>query len=136
MDGLLARATRLAADFDFAGSEHLLATATELAADDPRLHDARRQLAQARRGAAKLPDAHRPSQRDKEKVQALLTDAGKAQARSDWITPPGDSAWDKLRAVLPSKRQNRRGCWTRQRLDWPSSRSACAARSRAGPSLI
>jgi len=99
MDGLVARATRLAADFDFAGSEQLLATATELAPDDPRLHDARRHLAQARRGAAKLPDAHRPSQRDIEKVQALLSDAAKAQARGDWITPPGDSAWDKLRAA-------------------------------------
>ena len=99
MDGLVARATRLAADFDFAGSEQLLATATELGAGDPRIRDARRHLAQARRGAAKLPDAHRPDQRDMAKVQALLADAAKAQARGDWITPPGDSAWDKLRAA-------------------------------------
>ncbi len=99
MDGLVARAIRLAADFDFAGSEHLLATATSLAPDDPRLRDAERHLAQARRGASKLPDAHHPNQRDIEKVQALLADAANAQARGDWITPPGDSAWDKLRAA-------------------------------------
>ena len=99
MDGLLARATRLAADFDFAGSEQLLATATELVVDDPRIREARRLLAQARQGAAKLPDAHRPSRRDMAKVQTLLADAAKAQTRGDWITPPGDSAWDKLRAA-------------------------------------
>ena len=99
MDGLVTRATRLAADFDFAGSELLLATANDLIADDPRIQDARKHLVQARRGAAKLPDAHRPDPRDIAKVQALLGDATRAQARGDWITPPGDSAWDKLRAA-------------------------------------
>ena len=99
MDGLVARATRLAADFDFAGSEQLLATATELDADDARIREARRLLAQARLGAAKLPDAHHPSSRDMAKVQTLLADAAEAQARGDWITPPGDSAWDTLRAA-------------------------------------
>lgn len=96
---LAGRATRLAADFDFAGSEQLLATAAELVADDARIRDARRHLAQARQGASKLPDAHRPSRRDAAKVQVLLADAAKAEARGDWITPPGDSAWDKLRAA-------------------------------------
>lgn len=99
MDGLVTRAIRLAADFDFAGSEQLLATATQLAAADPRIGNARRHLAQARRGASTLPDTHRPNQRDRAKVQRLLADAAKAQARGDWITPPGDSAWDKLRAA-------------------------------------
>ena len=66
---------------------------------DPRVKDAERHLAQARKGATKLPDAHRPNRRDTANVQALLTDAAKAQARGDWITPPGDSAWDKLRAA-------------------------------------
>ena len=103
--GLAARATRLAADFDFASSEHVLATAGELAADDPRVIEARRHLASARRGASKLPDAHRPNRRDTAKVRGLLADAAKAQARGDWITPPGESAWDKLRearALAPS----------------------------------
>ncbi len=99
MDGLVARATRLAADFDFAGSKHLLASARELSSDDPRITDAERHLEQARKGAAKLPDTHRPNRRDIAKMQALLADAAKAQARGDWITPPGDSAWDKLRAA-------------------------------------
>ena len=97
--GLAARATRLAADFDFAGSEQLLATAKELGADDPRIRGAQRHLVQARQGASKLPDVHRPNRRDAAEVQTLLADAAKAQARGDWITPPGDSAWDKLRAA-------------------------------------
>ncbi len=99
MDGLVARAIRLAADFDFAGSEQLLATATGLIADDSRIRDAHRLLAQARRGASKLPDAHRPSPQDMAQVDVLLIDAARAQARGDWITPPGDSAWDTLRAA-------------------------------------
>lgn len=97
MDGLVERATRLAADFDFAGSEQLLVNARELSGDDPRIRDAERHLLQARKGATKLPDAHRPNRRDTARVQALLADAAKAQARGDWITPPGDNAWDKLR---------------------------------------
>lgn len=97
--GLVARATRLAEDFDFAGSEHLLATARELSANDSRFHDAQRHLAQARRGASKLPGAYLPNRHDTAKVQALLADAARAQARGDWITPPGDSAWDTLRAA-------------------------------------
>ena len=99
MDGLVERATRLASDFDFAGSEQLLVSARELSSDDPRIKVAEQHLAQARKGATKLPDAHRPNRRDTEKVQVLLADAAKAQARGDWITPPGDSAWDKLRAA-------------------------------------
>lgn len=97
--GLAAEASRLAEDFDFAGSEQLLASARTLAADDPRIRDAQRRLAQARRGASKLPDTRRPSRQDAVKVQALLAAAAKAQARGDWITPPGDSAWDTLRAA-------------------------------------
>ena len=97
--GLAAHATELAADFDFAGSEQLLATARELIADDPRIRDAQRHLAQARQGASKLPDAHRVNRHDMAKVQALLGDASKAQRRGDWITPPGESVWDKLRAA-------------------------------------
>ncbi len=97
--GLASRATRLAADFDFAGSEQLLAIARDLAGDDPRIRDAQQHLAQARLGAMKLPDTHRPNRRDTAKVQALLADAAQAQARGDWITPPGESAWDTLRAA-------------------------------------
>ena len=102
--GLATRASRLAEDFDFAGSEQLLTTASTLAADDPRIRDAQRHLADARRGASKLPNTHRPNRRDAAKVHALLADAAKAQARGDWITPPGESAWDKLlaaRALAP-----------------------------------
>ena len=102
--GLATGATRLAADFDFAGSEQMLVTARELAPGDPRIDDAQQHLAQARLGASKLPNAQRPNRRDAAKVRALLADAEKAQARGDWITPPGESTWDKLlaaRALAP-----------------------------------
>lgn len=97
--GLAARATRLAADFDFTGSEQLLATTRELVDEDPRIREAERHLAQARQGATKLPNAHTANRHEMAQVRALLADAVKAQGRGDWITPPGDSAWDKLRAA-------------------------------------
>ena len=102
--GLANQSSRLAEDFDFTGSELLLATARTLAADDPRIRDAQLHIDDARRGASKLPSTHRPNRRDTAKVQILLADAARAQARGDWITPPGDSAWDKLlaaRALAP-----------------------------------
>ncbi len=96
--GLTARATALASDFDFAGSTQLLATALDLSPGDPRIRLAQRHLLQARRGASSLP-APRRDRRTLERVQVLLADAAKAQARGDWLTPPGESAWDKLRAA-------------------------------------
>ena len=33
------------------------------------------------------------------RVDALLAEASAAEARGDWLTPPGDSAYDKLRAA-------------------------------------
>ena len=103
--GLARQSSRLAEDFDFASSEQLLAAARTLAADDPRIREAQLHLADARRGAAKLPNTHRPNRSDTAKVQALLADAAQAQARGDWITPPGESTWDKLlaaRALAPA----------------------------------
>ncbi len=97
--GLAARASTLAEDFDFAASEQLIATARTLAADDPRVQDAARQLAQARQGARKLPQSPRNMRRATTDARRLLVEAERAQSRGDWLTPPGDSAWDKLRAA-------------------------------------
>ena len=88
----------LASDFDFAASEQILATARSLASDDPLVRQAERHLVQARRGASSLP-APRRDRRTLARVQALLAEAARAQARGDWLTPPGESAWDKLRAA-------------------------------------
>jgi tetratricopeptide (TPR) repeat protein len=109
--GLATHATRLAEDFDFAASEQLLASAGALVADDPRVLEAQHHLADACRGASKLPTIHHPNRRNLAKVQALLADAAKAQIRGDWITPPGESAWDKLlaaRALAPGDARVRR----------------------------
>ena len=97
--GLLARARVAAGDFDFADSERLLASARGLAPAHPRLAATKRQLSQARREASKLPRPPPGSRRVTHRVALLLAEAASAQARGDWLTPPGESAWDKLRAA-------------------------------------
>ena len=97
--GLLARARIAAGDFDFASSERLLGLARALAPTHPQLAMTEHQLAQARRGAWKLPRSPPNTTRVLAQVAVLLVDAERAQARGDWLTPPGESAWDKLRAA-------------------------------------
>jgi len=97
--GLLARARVAAGDFDFARSERMLDLARELAPAHPRLAATERLLLQARREASKLPLPPPSSRRVTNRVAVLLADAASAQARGDWLTPPGESAWDKLRAA-------------------------------------
>lgn len=97
--GLLARARVAAGDFDFSPSERMLALARDLAPDHPRLAATERQLVQARLEASKLPRPPPGTRRVAARVAVLLAEAARAQARGDWLTPPGESAWDKLRAA-------------------------------------
>ncbi len=97
--GLLARARVAAGDFDFVSSERLLMQARELAPAYPRLAETERQLVRARLKASKLPLPPPSTRRVTNRVAGLLADAASAQARGDWLTPPGESAWDKLRAA-------------------------------------
>lgn len=97
--GLASQARRAAGDFDFAGSEHLLELGRGLAPGHPQLAAAERQLLNARLGASKLPQSAPSSRRVAARVGVLLAEAAQAQARGDWLTPPGESAWDKLRAA-------------------------------------
>ena len=97
--GLLARARVAAGDLDFAGSERLLDLARGLAPAHPRLAATERQLLQARRQASKFPLPPPGTRRGTKRVGVLLADAASAQARGEWLTPPGESAWDKLRAA-------------------------------------
>lgn len=96
------RSERHAADYRFADAEAELREARSIAgtsaAQLPAIAEAQQHLARARQlqrqGAAAAPTA---SQR--KRLAQLLADAAEAQARGDLLTPPGDSAFDKLRAA-------------------------------------
>jgi hypothetical protein len=95
LDGLVDRGNAAIAASDFTAAQEILVVARSLAGDDRRVQMLDRRLASARRApATNAPgDARQRSAR----LAMLLRDAADAQARGDWLTPPGDSAWDKLR---------------------------------------
>lgn len=96
IDGLLRDAGTATADFRFEEARRLLALVERLQGDPVRVAAARRHLQAARAGAAHLP-RQATSKRAKVRVRDLLAQAEKARARGDWLTPPGESAWDRLR---------------------------------------
>jgi tetratricopeptide (TPR) repeat protein len=73
------------------------ASAAELPADPVALREARLQLRRAERSPA-IASTLSPTQRAR-RLRALLDDAQRAEAAGDWLTPPGESAFDKLRAA-------------------------------------
>ncbi len=93
-----ALATEAAADFEFERARDAIAAAQALAPDLPDLQDARNALQRAERARAGMADS-RPTATQRRQVRALLQQAAEAEARGDWLTPPGDSAFDKLRAA-------------------------------------
>jgi hypothetical protein len=89
------RAALAAGRIDRARAE--LAAANALPVDGGALRDARMQLRRAERRLADA-GASTPAQRAR-RLRALLDDAQRAEAAGDWLTPPGESAFDKLRAA-------------------------------------
>ena len=95
------RSERFAADYRFEQAEAELQSARKIAgtsaAQIPAIAEAQQHLARSKqsqsRGAAKLSAA------EARRLGQLLSDAAAAQARGDLLTPPGDSAFDKLRAA-------------------------------------
>ena len=96
VDGLLHDAGTATADFHFDEATRLLAWVERLDGDPVRVEAARRHLQVARADAAHLPRLA-VTPRSKARVRELLEQADKARARGDWLTPPGESAWDRLR---------------------------------------
>jgi tetratricopeptide (TPR) repeat protein len=92
------RAERLAADFRFEEATAALGHARELSPDSAAVRDATRAIAHARQSKGRLAAPGSPAERNR-RIAALLADAAAAQARGDLLTPPGDSAFDKLRAA-------------------------------------
>lgn len=91
------RSERLAADFRFADAEQELALAREIAPTTPAVTLARQHLDRARESRKRF-DQETPLRR-RQSLQRLLTEAAAAEQRGDLLTPPGDSAYDKLRAA-------------------------------------
>ncbi len=92
------RAERFAADFGFADAEQALQQARALAPDTAVVREASRHVARAKQAQARL-GAPLPTRDRKRQVRNLLVEAAAAEARGDLLTPPGDSAFDKLRAA-------------------------------------
>ncbi len=92
------RSQRYAGDFRFSDAENELAQARRIDADAAGVAAAEQRLVQARqsqqRYGRKVPTAERQRRLDQ-----LLADAAQAESRGDLLTPPGDSAFDKLRAA-------------------------------------
>lgn len=93
-----ARAERLAADFAFAAAERELVAAREASADVPAIAVAAGHLARARQAQAQLAPSLPAAERAR-RVRALLAEATAAEARGELLAPPGESAYDKLRAA-------------------------------------
>lgn len=93
------QARRAAADFEFRAARAALARAEALAPDAPPVVDARRALLRAEAAERRYPLDPDP-RRARARITALLAQSAAAEARGDWLTPPGDSAFDALRAAM------------------------------------
>lgn len=89
---------KLAGDFDFKQAEAALAMARELAPQSAEVREAAEYLERAQKNRGQRADVA-ASPQNRQRAQALLADMARAEARGDWIEPPGDSAYDKLRAA-------------------------------------
>lgn len=109
-----ARSRRLAADFRFADAEAALAQARAAVAglataDAAAILEAERGLVRARQSQARLAGQSTPAtaRHRQARIEALLTEAAAAEVRGDLLTPPGDSAFDKVRAARALAPQDR-----------------------------
>ena len=92
------RAAREAADFDFEKAEASLALARELSPRATVVKEATQSMARARQSQARLTSSM-PARERIRRSRVLLAAMEQAEARGDWLTPPGESAYDKLRAA-------------------------------------
>ncbi|WP_254775282.1 hypothetical protein [Pseudoxanthomonas sp. GM95] len=93
------RARRQASDFDFAGAQADLEQARALAPQSAAVAEVTRAIERAHRSQAQLDQTMPASPQRQRRVRALLADADRAAARGNWIDPPGESAFDKVRAA-------------------------------------
>lgn len=101
------RSERLAADFRFDDAAAALRIAESLAPGAAATTSARDHLQRARRAQARLGGAVPTAERQR-RLAALLRNAADAEARGDLLSPPGESAYDQLRAARAIAPQDRR----------------------------
>ena len=92
------QAVREAADFDFTRAEASLDLAREIAPRSAVVKEAAQSLARARQSQSRMTSPMPPRERIR-RSRLLLAAMEQAEARGDWLTPPGESAYDKLRAA-------------------------------------
>lgn len=92
------QARKQAGDFHFTEAEAALAQAREIAPQSAAVSEAEQALVRARAAEARLDARTSPRQRGQQ-LADLLDGIAKAEARNDWITPPGESVYDQLRAA-------------------------------------
>ncbi len=93
-----ARSEGLAANFRFDEAATALRQAQAISPDVPAIAEAQQHLARARQSQARMSNKLSPVQRQR-RLRQWLQQAAAAEARGDLLTPPGDSAFDKLRAA-------------------------------------
>lgn len=92
------RAEQLASNFRFTQAKTALAQARGLSPQATAVHAAERAIVRAQQAKSHIGPTIPNAQRARH-VRALLKEADAAEARGDLLTPPGDSAFDKLRAA-------------------------------------
>lgn len=92
------RSERLAADFRFGEAEAALREARAIGPGVPAIAEALRHLARARQSQARYGSKVPAAERER-RLRLWLQEAADAETRGDLLTPPGDSAFDKLRAA-------------------------------------
>ncbi|MET0893419.1 MAG: hypothetical protein ABWY01_07625 [Pseudoxanthomonas sp.] len=92
------RAAREAADFRFDAAQASLASARDIAPRGRVVVEAEQALQRARQAQLRLVSPL-PARARQQRTQALLASMQEAEARGEWLTPPGESAYDKLRAA-------------------------------------
>ena len=92
------RAERLASDFRFVDARAALEQARTLAPQSAAVRDAARAIARAQQAKGHLGSLLPRAERAR-RVHKLLMEAATAETRGELLTPPGDSAFDKLRAA-------------------------------------
>ncbi len=98
-DAWLTEANRLAGDFRFAEAEKMLGRAEATGVSARALEGARQSLNQARQAEKALATPRAPRARREQELQELLQRFELAQAEGRFLTPPGNSAYDALRAA-------------------------------------
>lgn len=93
-----AQSQKHAADFEFDAAEAQLKKARDLAPEAAEVAQAQDAIARARRSQSRLTTTP-PRQQREARLKVLLADMRAAEARGHWLTPPGESAFDKLRAA-------------------------------------